>query len=63
MDQSFGGRQRTPADGHPDVNLFDLSLKVDLCAVTLLQSWFIALEKLGAVTTLAQPVMQGVEQP
>ncbi len=36
-----------PADGHPDVNLFDLSLKVDMCAVTLLQSWFIALVSVG----------------
>ena len=50
-----------PASGLPDVNLFDFSLSVDLCAVTLLQSWFIALVSLGELPTLSQPVMQGVE--
>jgi hypothetical protein len=49
-----------PASGLPDVNLFDFSLSVDLCAVTLLQSWFIALGSLGELPTLSQPVMQGV---
>jgi hypothetical protein len=49
-----------PVSGHPDVNLYDLSVKVELCAVTLLQSWFIALVSLGELPTLAQPVMQGV---
>jgi hypothetical protein len=46
--------------GHPDVNLYDLSIKVELCAVTLLQAWFIALVSLGELPTLAQPVMQRV---
>jgi hypothetical protein len=49
-----------PVSGQPDVNLYDLSIKVELCAVTLLQSCFIALVSLGELPTLAQFVMQVV---
>lgn len=48
-----------PESGNPDVNLFDLSIDVGLCAVTLLQSWFIALVSLGELSTFSQPIMQG----
>jgi hypothetical protein len=48
-----------PESGHPFVNLFDFSIEVGLCVVTLLQSWFIALVAIGEMPTLSQPIMQG----
>jgi hypothetical protein len=48
-----------PESGHPFVNLFDFSIEVGLCAVTLLQSWFISLVAIGEMPTLSQPIMQG----
>jgi hypothetical protein len=46
-----------PTNGSPDIDLSDIRIDVGLCAVTLLQSWFIWLSDVGPVRE-QQQIMQ-----